>query len=114
MKTIVAGSRAGPKYSDLIEAIKNCGWLPTAIVSGTAKGADELGERWALENNVAVEKYPPDWEKYGKAAGPIRNKLMAENAEALIALWDGKSRGTQSMIVNAKRVGLRIYVHTIG
>jgi type III secretion system FlhB-like substrate exporter len=110
MKTIIAGSRAGPKYSDLIEAIKSCGWSPSVIVSGTAKGADQLGESWAENNGVPIERYPADWNKFGRAAGPIRNKQMAQNAEALIALWDGKSSGTKNMIELAKTYGLKVYV----
>ena len=110
MKTIIAGSRIGPSYQDVISAIEQCGWLPTLIVSGTAKGADLLGEQWAIENNIPIEKYPPDWKKHGKAAGPVRNKLMAENAEALIALWDGKSTGTKHIIDYASKLGLRVYV----
>lgn len=114
MKTIIAGSRAGPKYSDLTEAIKSCGWSPSVIVSGTARGADQLGEAWAVNNGVPIERYAADWAKFGRAAGPIRNKIMAQNAEALIALWDGKSSGTKNMIELAKTYGLKVYVRILG
>lgn len=113
MKTIIAGSRTGPTYEDLVIAIHNCGWVPTAIVSGTANGADQLGEKWAEENHVPIERYPPNWSKYGKSAGPIRNKVMADNADALIALWDGKSLGTKNMIENANRLRLKVYIQII-
>ncbi|MDH5727387.1 MAG: DUF2493 domain-containing protein [Gammaproteobacteria bacterium] len=93
-------------------ALTQCPWINfiSVVVSGTAKGADKLGEQWAKQRNLIIEKYPADWEKYGKKAGPIRNQLMAENADGLIALWDNKSRGTKSMIDSAKNCGLRIFI----
>ena len=68
------------------------------IISGCARGADTLGLRYASENAFDVEEYPADWDKYGKKAGYMRNVEMAENADALIAFWDGKSKGTKHMI----------------
>ena len=68
------------------------------ILSGCATGADALGERYAKENGFKVEKYPANWEKYGKYAGPKRNKEMAKNCDCVICFWDGKSKGTKSMI----------------
>ena len=68
------------------------------IVSGCARGADTLGLRYASENAFDAEEYPADWDKYGKKAGYMRNVEMAENANALIAFWDGKSKGTKHMI----------------
>ncbi len=72
------------------------------ILSGCATGADALGERYAKENGFKVEKYPANWEKYGKYAGPKRNKEMAKNCDYVICFWDGKSKGTKSMINLAK------------
>ena len=68
------------------------------IISGCARGADTLGLRYASENAFDVEEYPANWDKYGKKAGYMRNVEMAENADALIAFWDGKSKGTKHMI----------------
>lgn len=73
------------------------------IISGCADGADKLGERYASEHNLTVERYPAEWDKYGKSAGPIRNERMAKVADAVIVFWDGESKGTQSMIECAKR-----------
>lgn len=80
------------------------------IVSGHASGADSLGEKFAVDHNLQCELHPADWERHGKAAGPIRNQEMAEIADALIAFWDGQSPGTKSMIGLAKRKGLQVAV----
>ena len=68
------------------------------IVSGCASGADAIGERYAKENGFKVEKYPADWKSYGRSAGPIRNKQMAQISDYVICFWDNKSKGTKSMI----------------
>ena len=73
-------------------------------------GADGLGERWAKEKGITVHAFPADWNTHGKYAGPIRNKVMAMEAEALIAFWDGKSKGTKNMIDTARKQGLEVYV----
>ena len=80
------------------------------IISGCARGADTLGLRYASENAFDVEEYPADWDKYGKKAGYVRNVEMAENADALIAFWDGKSKGTKHMIDMATERNLPIRV----
>ena len=80
------------------------------IVSGHAPGADSLGEKFAADHNLKCELHPADWERHGRAAGPIRNEEMAEVSDALIAFWDGKSRGTRSMIEIARRKGLQVAV----
>ena len=110
MRTIIAGSRDITDYSILEEAIKQCGWIPTVVISGAARGADTLGEEWADKNKVTLEKCPADWNKYGKSAGYKRNQEMAEIAGALIALWDGKSRGTKHMIEIADLKNLKIFI----
>ena len=80
------------------------------IISGGATGADALGEQFAKENNLELIVVPANWEKYGRAAGPRRNAEMAEMADALIAFWDGKSRGTKNMIETAEKKGLLVRV----
>jgi hypothetical protein len=80
------------------------------IVSGTARGADTMGEDWAAIANVPVDKYPANWRDYGRGAGHIRNRRMAENADMLVAFWDGRSRGTANMIKVATELGLRVKV----
>lgn len=110
MKTIIAGSRDIHEYGILLRAIQCIHWKPTVIVSGHAKGVDTLGEQYAEENNIPLEIYPADWKTHGKSAGPIRNIEMAKNSEALLAIWNEKSRGTKHMINTAYKHNLIVYV----
>lgn len=112
-RVIIAGGRAFDDY-DLLQT--HCLSIlkdritsdRVIIVSGGAKGTDALGQRFAHEHGLYLEIHPADWKKNGKAAGPIRNAEMADVANALIAFWDGQSRGTKSMIELSKRKGLAI------
>lgn len=113
MKTIIAGSRNITDIRHVFSAARNCGWEITSVVSGCARGVDSLGEIWALRNNITVYPFPAEWGKYGKSAGYRRNHEMANNAEALIAIWDGVSMGTKHMIELAQELGLRVYVHRV-
>lgn len=113
MKVIIAGSRTITDPKILAEAITASGFEITEVVSGGAQGVDTLGECWASDNGRKVTCFPAKWKIHGRSAGPIRNGQMAEYAEALIAIWDGKSRGTQNMIVQAKCLGLKVYVHRV-
>lgn len=110
MKTIIAGSRGLNNYLVLLNAIEKINWKITHVVSGTCQGADRLGERWARTNNISISRYSADWKRYGKKAGILRNVKMVENAEALLALWDGESRGTEHIITFAKSAGLKVYI----
>ena len=83
------------------------------IVSGGACGADALGERYAKEKGFKLEKYPADWKKYGRSAGPKRNEQMAKICDCVICFWDGKSRGTRSMIEYAKKYGKPVRIKNI-
>lgn len=80
------------------------------IVSGAAKGADHMGELYAENKGLVCMTYPADWDTHGRSAGYKRNTLMAENADALIAFWDGESRGTGHMIDIAKKKGLPVRI----
>lgn len=116
MRVIIAGSR-DIRYLSIIEiAVEASGWRDemTRVVSGNARGVDRLGEWWAQVMGIPVTRYPVDWKKHGKAAGPIRNEEMAQNADALIAIWDGKSRGTKDMIQRANKHGLKVFIYEVG
>lgn len=112
MRVIIAGTRT---FND-VEFLKKQMYYAfrndyiSEIVSGCAKGADLLGEEWAKERNIPVKRFPADWAKHGKAAGPMRNEEMAKNADACIVFWDGESKGTKNMIDNAKKQNLKLFV----
>ena len=114
MKLIIAGGRDFSDYDKLCKevdfAISKCEISRIEIISGSARGADSLGERYAREKGIALKQFPADWEKYGKAAGYKRNSEMSNYADALIAFWDGNSRGTQHMINIAKKKGLQVRI----
>ena len=75
------------------------------IISGHCSGVDLMGERYAEENGFEIEIFLPEWKKYGRAAGPVRNKEMVNYADLVIAFWDGKSKGTKSLIKYAEKIG---------
>lgn len=113
MKVIIAGSRDIDDYSLVERAVEKSGFEITEVVSGGARGVDFLGEQWALNNNVQTTAFPAQWAAYGRAAGHMRNEKMAQYADALIAVWDGKSSGTRNMIENAKKRGLKVFVYKV-
>jgi hypothetical protein len=103
MKVIIAGSRNVNNYSLVVQAIERSGFNITEVVCGCAVGIDRLGEQWARANNIPIKEMPADWNRNGKAAGPMRNRDMAEYADAAIVIWDGQSRGSRNMIENMVR-----------
>ena len=117
-RVVVAGCRNYNNYAEAKEYIDRClsrirKENKIVIVSGGSLGADKLGELYAEENGFKIERYIAQWEKYGKSAGPIRNEEMAKNADFVICFWDGKSRGTKSMIGCAKRQGKPLKIKMI-
>lgn len=112
MKVIIAGSRT---FSDYNLLKTQCDYHLSQyddiiIVSGCARGADSLGERYAIEKGHSINKFPANWDAYGKAAGFMRNEKMAENSDMLIAFWDGTSKGTKNMINIAKKKDLMVII----
>lgn len=110
MITIIAGSRTYTDYEGLLTAIRCCPWEPTTVFSGNARGVDRLGEKWAWNNEISLKIFVADWDRYGKPAGIIRNVAMAAEAEALIAIWDGTSKGTGHMIDIATERKLKVFI----
>jgi len=102
LRTIIAGSRSIESYIELLKAISKIDFKITVVISGGAHGADKLGEKYAKRHGIPLEIYEANWDRYGKGAGHIRNSLMADKAEALICLWDGKSNGSANMIKKAR------------
>ena len=123
LRVIIAGSREFDDFSmlmnkctDILSSIANTNndINKVRIVSGTARGADQLGEQYARACKYEVIQFPADWNRYGKSAGYIRNKAMAEYAAqetgVLFAFWDGESKGTKHMIDLAYKYGLDVHV----
>lgn len=110
MRIIVAGSRTITDYALVCRAIKESGLQVTELVSGAARGVDTLGEQWASTRHITVKRFPANWNLHGWSAGYRRNTEMAKYAEALVAIWDGRSRGTLHMIQTAEQYGLKIHV----
>lgn len=112
MKIAVVGSRTFNNY-DLL-----CSYLNTIhlkepishIISGGAKGADKMGEKWANENGIETIIFIPDWEKYGRKAGFLRNKDIINEADKVVCFWDGFSNGTKNSIELAKRQGKKCLI----
>lgn len=111
MRTIIAGSRDITDPAIVARAVAACGWPITHVISGTARGVDQLGETWAIQQGLPLTRMPADWDRYGKSAGYRRNEEMAKIAEAALLLWDGVSPGTRHMRDIATARGLRVYVY---
>jgi hypothetical protein len=138
MKLIIAGSRTFNFYTNkktksfdvsYIDSFLNIfNIFPSEVIcgcGGTSKekveklrkegclvsdqGIDRLGEYWADSNRVNRKYFPPDWIKNGKPAGPIRNKQMAEYADALLLIWDGESKGSKNMKEEMKKLNKPVY-----
>lgn len=127
MRVIIAGSRNFSNYELLKQKCDNIlKFRQVEIVSGGAKGADLLGEKYALERGYDIKRFIPDW-SIGKSAGYIRNEAMAKYASdrdqkleylltdestfgGLIVFWDGKSRGSKNMIDLALKYNLKLRV----
>lgn len=116
IKVIIAGTRDFDNYEllkqkmDKILAARVRNNEEIIIVSGTARGADKLGERYARERGYTIKRFPADWDKNGKRAGYIRNEEMAKYADACVCFWDETSRGTKHMIDLATRYKLALRV----
>ena len=123
LRIIIAGSRDFNDYTFLKTSMKNIlknisltDINKIKIISGTARGADQLGERFAKQFKLEVVKFPAKWDLYGKRAGYIRNEEMAKysmednNYGMLVVFWDGESRGTKHMINLANKHGLKVHV----
>lgn len=106
MKLIIAGSRTIKDNKKIIEYLDRYRNRVTEIVSGGALGPDFMAIEYAMAYNIPYKVFKPDWEKYGKSAGMIRNIEMLKYADHLIAFWDGQSKGTKQIIDNASKYGV--------
>jgi hypothetical protein len=99
MRLGIVGSRTFNDYDEFTTAMSLIEiWDCEEIVSGGASGADTLAEKYANQHKIPTKIFKPDWTKYGKKAGFIRNQDIVENSDFLIAFWDGSSKGTKNSI----------------
>ncbi len=129
MKTIIAGSRNGIDINTVRQAMTETPFKISEIVSGTARGVDLYGEIIGTEFNLPIHRFPADWNNlnaepvlikknrqgnmYNALAGHNRNKKMALFADALVAVWNGKSKGTKNMIDTMKKMNKPVFVFTV-
>lgn len=113
MKTIIAGSRSISSYDTVERVIRASGFQVSEALCGGAPGVDRLGEQWAKKSRIPIRYFHALWNLYGKQAGRIRNIQMAERADALIAVWDGRSPGTKHMLDEAQSRGLKVYMEVV-
>ena len=115
-KVIVAGSRNITSKDmiihklDILLSQKIKEGEKIQIISGAARGVDRIGEEYAAARGFLCKRFSADWDTHGKRAGYLRNCQMADNADALVAFWDGESPGTRHMIQTAKNSGLVVRV----
>lgn len=114
-RVIIAGSRCFNDY----EYLKKCmdfylkNQKDVVVLCGEAHGADTLGKRYAQERGFSVLSFPADWRRFGRAAGPVRNRAMSAQADACVVFWVGGSPGSASMVAEARRAGLALRVRVL-
>lgn len=126
MKVIIAGSRSIVDFEIVKKAIECCPFSISEIVSGGAKGVDLLGEKYASEGELPISVFKPSWSnleapgaivktnrygKYNAKAGIDRNEKMGDYADALIAVWDGESKGTRHMILYMEFLDKDVFIY---
>ena len=110
-RILVTGSRDWPDYDAVLQAIREAiqDADDVVIIHGGARGADDIADRVCEELDLPTEAYPAQWEKYGRAAGRLRNKAMVElGADVCLAFPFGPSRGTRHCMREAKRAGIPV------
>jgi hypothetical protein len=111
MKVIVAGSRTIQDNAVISKAIKSIGLKITEMGSGNARGVDTLAENYASVHHIPFTNFPAYYDLYGKPAGAIRNDKIVEWADAMVAVWDGRSDGTRELIRAMNKAGKPVFLH---
>lgn len=112
MTLAIVGSRTFDSYSLLVKEVRSLALSSqiTEIVSGGARGADHLAKLYAIDNRLRLTEHYPEWQLYGKRAGFKRNRLIIQDADIVIAFWDGMSRGTLNSINISKELGKELHI----
>lgn len=112
MKVAVSGSRTIEDYQTVFDVLKESPFEIDELIHGGARGVDSLAERFAEEAGIPTIIIRPDWKRYRGRAGPLRNRIIVDQADALIAIWDGESSGTKGTIKYAEKQGKPVHVRT--
>ena len=117
-RIVIGGSRHFQDYNIFCRLLDHC--LETelngcniTILSGHCSGVDRMAERYAEEHGIPLAVFPAEWERYGRAAGPLRNRHMVEQCDGIIALWDGNSKGTKDLIATARKLDKPLWILNI-
>ena len=116
LNIVICGSRNFHNYAELEKVLDGilAGVNVKHIITGDARGTDEIAHYYGKIKGYNTLKFRANWTKFGRKAGPIRNRQMAEVAHATIAFWDGASPGTKNMLAEARRARHEyIYTHKI-
>jgi len=115
MNIAIVGSRNFTDYQYMKETINSHLYFEVNdinyIISGGAKGADTLAERYAKEHNIPIKIFPAQWETFGRSAGYRRNIEIIKNADLVFAFWDGISKGTKHSIDLARKEGKKVFIY---
>ncbi len=110
MRVAIVGSRSVRESGLVARAVEESGFPVRHLVTGGARGVDSSAERWARRHGIPVTIHRAKWRRYGSAAGPIRNQQVVDDAEAVIAVWDGTSTGTADTVERARKRGIPVFV----
>lgn len=108
MKLAIVGSRSFSDLSLMLRTVQSNYPGITHIISGGAKGADSTARQVAEDLGIEIVEIKPDWKRFGRGAGPIRNKTIVEQADRVLAFWDGTSKGTKQAIEYARSLGKEV------
>ncbi len=110
LKVLVCGSREWPTPERIFQRLLELP-LDTKIIHGTAKGVDSQADFYARQLGLSVQRFPANWDQYGKRAGFLRNvQMLEEQPDLVLAFWDGKSKGTKHTIDQAAKRGISVEV----
>ena len=113
MKLIIAGSRGINNHGTLARSIEAIGTKPTKIIIGNAKGVDAIAENYAAIKEIPCDIVDAPWDQYGRPAGTIRNERITNEADALLAIWDGQSSGTRELIRMMNKKNKPVFLHLV-
>lgn len=113
MKLIIAGSRSITNHGTLARAIDSTKIKPTKIIIGNAKGVDTLAENYAAIKEIPCEIIDAPWDLYGRPAGAVRNDRITNEADALLAIWDGQSSGTKELIKMMNKKNKMVFLYLV-